>query len=151
MLRPLRRLPQIPLPKRTYATNPPPAAGPYKPPSASTPPPARKPTTATTTPQPTSTPATPAPPLKPTHEPLDPARGAAASLKAAREGVLDPRYKAASRRVVAIICAVPIFLVTSWVLFQRRFMGVEQKKHTARERADEGEGGDAGVEVVDGK
>jgi len=91
-------------------------------------------------------------------EPLDPARGREASLRVVREGVLDPRYKPASRRVIAIICAVPIFIVSSWVLFQRQFLGVEQKKHTGRGQSEDGDGVAApvvevvgeGVGVVDG-
>lgn len=149
----LRRL-RASAPIRTYATHPvaPPPVKPYKtgplPPKAHKPDPAPKPTTYT-----------PAPGDFLYSEPLDPARGAAASLRAAREGVLDPRYKPASRRVVAIICAVPIFIVTSYVLFQRQFMGVEQKKHTGRKQSEAGEGGAApavevvgeGVGVVDAK
>ena len=138
MLRRLRPFTNI----RTYATNagPPPAAKPYK--SGPLPPPAPKPTPTTPslnlTPEELKSSSWLSHPPKP--EPLDPARGAEASLRAAREGVLDPRYKPASRRVLAIICAVPIFLVTSWVLFQRQFLGVEQKK---REKKEE-----KGVEVV---
>ncbi|KAM0712671.1 hypothetical protein Q7P35_000118 [Cladosporium inversicolor] len=150
----LRRL-RTSAPIRTYATAPPPAkplrTGPL-PPKAPKPAPAP-------IPEPTTK-----PPTEPVRgdflyrEPLDPARGAAASLKVAREGVLDPRYKPASRRVVAIICAVPIFIVTSWVLFQRQFLGVEQKKHTGRGESEDGEGVAApavevvgeGVGVVDG-
>jgi hypothetical protein len=44
---------------------------------------------------------------------------------------------------------VPIFIVTSWVLFQRQFLGVEQKKHTGRGKSEDGEGDVApAVEVV---
>lgn len=147
----LRRL-RLSAPMRTFATHTtPPPVKPYK--SGPLPPPAPK---TTPTPNLNLTPEE----LKsnswlnhpPKPEPLDPARGVAASLRAAREGVLDPRYKPASRRVLAIICAVPIFLVTSWVLFQRQFLGVEQK---TREKKEEngvevvGEGAEA--EVVGGK
>lgn len=57
---------------------------------------------------------------------------------------------------MAIICAVPIFLVTSWVLFERTVLGVEQKRHIPREGKGEGEGEGVdvvgeGVGVVDGK
>lgn len=124
---------------RAYATTPPPAAKPYK--SGPLPPPAPKPQpmpSLNLTPEELKSSSWLSHPPKP--EALDPARGAEASLRAAREGVLDPRYKPASRRVLAIICAVPIFLVTSWVLFQRQFLGVEQKK---REKKEEN-----GVEVV---
>ncbi|KAK6424511.1 hypothetical protein LTR95_016377 [Oleoguttula sp. CCFEE 5521] len=61
-------------------------------------------------------------------EPLDPARGYAATMRVAREGVLDKRYRPAARRVTAIICAVPVLLVTSWVLYKRQFLGEEQKR-----------------------
>jgi hypothetical protein len=50
--------------------------------------------------------------------------------------------------VIAIICAVPIFIVTSWVLFQRQFLGVEQKKHTGRGKSEDGKGAAPVVEVV---
>ena len=140
----LRRL-RTSAPIRIYATAPPPAK-PFR--TSPLPPKAPKPA-----PAPISEPTT-EPPTEPVRdflyrEPLDPARGAAASLRVAREGVLDPRYKPASRRVVAIICAVPIFIVTSWVLFQRQFLGVEQKKHTGRGQSEDGEEVTApAVEVV---
>ena len=49
-------------------------------------------------------------------------------MRVVREGKLDDRYKPAARRITALICALPILIFTSYVLFQRRFMGVEQKK-----------------------
>jgi hypothetical protein len=138
----LRRL-RTSAPIRTYATQAPPPIKPYQ--TGPLPPKGPKPT-----PTPTST-TTTSPPT-PAHsfldrEPLDPARGVAASLRVVREGVLDPRYKPASRRVIAIICAVPIFIVTSWVLFQRQFLGVEQRKHTGRGEQSDDVGAPA-VEVV---
>ena len=137
----LRRL-RTSAPVRSYATAPPPAK-PFK--TGPLPPKAPKPAP---TPKSTTEPPTPVHPWL-EREPLDPARGAAASLRVAREGVLDPRYKPASRRVVAIICAVPIFIVTSWVLFQRQFLGVEQKKHTGRGQSEDMDGVAApAVEVV---
>jgi len=141
----LRRI-RISAPIRTYATAPPPVKA-YR--TGPLPPKAPKPAPAPAYPEPTTE-----PPTEPVRdflyrEPLDPARGAAASLRVAREGVLDPRYKPASRRVIAIICAVPIFIVTSWVLFQRQFLGVEQKKHTGRGQSEDGEEAAApAVEVV---
>jgi hypothetical protein len=58
-----------------------------------------------------------------------------------REGVLDPRYKGAARKYTAIICALPIVIVLSYVLLQRRFMGKEQKKLPAiKVREDAGRG-----------
>lgn len=40
---------------------------------------------------------------------------------------LPPEYKPAARRVVGIIVALPIVIVIGYMLFQRRFMGVERK------------------------
>jgi hypothetical protein len=146
----LRRL-RAPAPIRSYATQAPPPIKPYQ--TGPLPPKALKPAP---TPKPTTEPITPARSFL-DREPLDPARGVAASLRVVREGVLDPRYKPASRRVIAIICAVPIFIVTSWVLFQRQFLGVEQRKHTGRGGESEGVDGPAvevvgeGVGVVDAK
>lgn len=138
MLRRLRPSASI----RSYATQAPPPVKPYQtgslPPKGYKPPP--PPTAEPTASTPTPTPARSF--LE--REPLDPARGAAASLRVAREGVLDPRYKPAARRVVAIICALPIAIVTTWVLYQREFMGVEQKKHTPRATPSE----EPAVEVV---
>lgn len=134
MLRRLRPSASI----RTYATQAPPPVKPFQ--TGPLPPKAPRPAP---TPQPTGEPPAPLPSFL-HREPLDPARGAAASLRFAREGVVDPRYKPAARRVIAIICAVPILIVTSWVLFQREFMGVEQKKHTARGEQSE----EPAVEVV---
>lgn len=127
---------------RAYATQAPPPVKPYQtgplPPKGYKPPPTPESTTSEPTPP------TPIPSFL-EREPLDPARGAAASLRVAREGVLDPRYKPAARRVVAIICALPVFIVMSWVLYQREFMGVEQKKHKPRGEQSE----EPAVEVVD--
>lgn len=126
--------------RRAHSTQPPPPPRPYKP--GAPPPPAPKPA-------PTPTPAkttTTTPPAENwfESEPLDPARGRAASERVVREGILDPRYRPASRRVTAIICALPVLLVTSWMLFERQFMGVEQKVHQVRL----GKGEETGVEVV---
>lgn len=140
MLRRLRPS-SLSTPFRTYSTQPPPA-GPFK--TGPLPPKAPKPSPQQSKPAPL--------PDFLKREPLDPARGAAATQRVVREGVLDPRYKPASRRVIAIICAVPIFLVTSWVLFQRQFMGVEQKKRHVgsqeREGAEVVAGENGAVEVV---
>lgn len=123
--------------RRAHSTHPPPPR-PYKP----GPPPPPAPKTA-----PTPTPAEPTPPTPSwlESEPLDPERGRAASERVVREGILDPRYKPASRRVTAIICALPVLLVTSWMLFERQVMGVEQKVHAVRQV---GQGEEKGVEVV---
>lgn len=140
MLRSLRRL--QPLPRRSYATGPPPSrpfkAGPQLPHREAARKPAAEPATQPKQNEPTQ------PVIK--ERTQDPARGAAASLKAATEGVLDPRYKADSRRVLSIIVAMPIFLVMSWILYERLVLGVEQKHHVKKSEGD----GDSGVELVEG-
>ncbi|KAI7546845.1 hypothetical protein KC331_g5362 [Hortaea werneckii] len=55
------------------------------------------------------------------------ARALEASRRYITEGFKDPRYRSAARRVTAIICALPLALYLSYELFQRRFMGKEQK------------------------
>lgn len=62
-----------------------------------------------------------------TREPKNIARGIAATQRVLTEGVLDPRYRPAARRVTAIICALPIVFCLGYELFQRRFEGKEQK------------------------
>ena len=74
----------------------------------------------------------PAPEPTPTpSQPKEPSDTAARALEASRryitEGFKDPRYRSAARRVTAIICALPLALYLSYELFQRRFMGKEQK------------------------
>ncbi|KAK5696992.1 hypothetical protein LTR17_024117 [Elasticomyces elasticus] len=66
------------------------------------------------------------------NEPGDIARGLEASQRVVRDGILDPRYRPAARRVTAIICALPIALYLSYELFERRFMGKEQKVRPVR-------------------
>lgn len=71
-------------------------------------------------------------PFKSSSEPVylgdhNPARGMEATRRVVREGVLDPRYKAAATRVTALICATPIVLYLTWELYQRRFNGKGQK------------------------
>ncbi|KAK0782765.1 hypothetical protein LTS02_012069 [Friedmanniomyces endolithicus] len=69
-------------------------------------------------------------------EPRDITRGLEASQRVVRDGILDARYRPAARRVTAIICALPIAIYLSYELFERRFMGKEQKVrpvHAARE------------------
>ena len=60
-------------------------------------------------------------------EPQDIERGRAATQRVLREGVLDLRYKPASRRVTALICALPIVIVVGIELYRRRFLGKEPK------------------------
>jgi hypothetical protein len=128
--------------RRAHSTHPsPPPPRPFK--SGPPPPPATKPA-----PKPIT-----ADPIPPTEnwfekEPLDPARGRAASERVVREGILDSRYKPASRRVTAIICALPVFLVTSWMLYQREVLGVEQKVHDVRKVQQLAQGEQTGLEVI---
>lgn len=42
-------------------------------------------------------------------------------------GKLDPRYRGARNRVLAIIVGLPFVLVLSYELLERRFYGKEQK------------------------
>ncbi|KAI7251920.1 hypothetical protein KC343_g5569 [Hortaea werneckii] len=70
-------------------------------------------------------------PSPPKQQPQQTSDTAARALEASRryitEGFKDPRYRSAARRVTAIICALPLALYLSYELFQRRFMGKEQK------------------------
>jgi hypothetical protein len=104
----------------TSSKPPPPPTGPYK----SIPHPEKKPIEPLTSEQAVEVvfPETPKP------EPLDPARGVAASQRVVREGVLDPRYRGAAVRYTAIIVALPILIYTSWILYERQILGVEQKR-----------------------
>lgn len=70
------------------------------------------------------------------NEPKDPARGIEASMRFVREGVVDPRYRPAARRVTAALCALPIAIYLTYELFQRRFMGREQKQRPIRKPAE---------------
>ncbi|KAK0871563.1 hypothetical protein LTS02_001902 [Friedmanniomyces endolithicus] len=131
----MRRPPAAPPPpwlKATYASttkpSPPPEPRAYKPPSPSQ-----------TPKEPLETPDPPKQSLirrlfstrnvqpLPDAEPKDIARGVEASQRVVRDGFLDPRYRPAARRVTAIICALPLAICLSYVLFERRFMGKEQK------------------------
>lgn len=58
-------------------------------------------------------------------------RGVATTRRVVTEGVLDPRYKPAARRVTAIIVALPFALYLSYELFERRFLGKERRKFSA--------------------
>lgn len=61
-------------------------------------------------------------------EPKDPARGMEAAKRVVTTGKLDARYKGAARRYTAIICATPIAIYLSYVLYGRLFLGVERKE-----------------------
>ncbi|KAK5142785.1 hypothetical protein LTR32_004941 [Rachicladosporium monterosium] len=74
----------------------------------------------------------------PDAEPKDIARGVEASQRVVRDGFLDPRYRPAARRVTAIICALPLAIYLSYVLFERRFMGKEQKVRAVSFAREEG-------------
>ncbi|KAI9732725.1 MAG: hypothetical protein M1818_007459 [Claussenomyces sp. TS43310] len=119
----------------------------YKPtaPLSSSTPPRAKPTSKTTgplpsTPSSTSPPPSPPPEAKPT--PVRPpisalnasivsqisARaGARSSAAAADRRELPPNYKPVARKVTLVIVALPIAVVTSWVLYQRLVKGEERK------------------------
>ncbi|KAK6436795.1 hypothetical protein LTR95_007019 [Oleoguttula sp. CCFEE 5521] len=101
------------------------------------PPPARPFGANPSSPEPVAPSLSAAPQIESSAEPLDPARGYAATMRVAREGVLDKRYRPAARRVTAIICAVPVLLVTSWVLYKRQFLGEEQKRIPEVKSAEE--------------
>ncbi|KAK8133174.1 hypothetical protein PG999_001347 [Apiospora kogelbergensis] len=71
----------------------------------------------------------PAPPSQRAGRPA-PAPTLPASLRAPRPRPVDPSspaYKAASRKYVSTMIAMPILLVTSWVLFDRLARGAEVK------------------------
>ncbi|KAM3419166.1 hypothetical protein BST61_g5110 [Cercospora zeina] len=70
----------------------------------------------------------------------DPARGLEAARRVVKEGFLDPRYRRVARSFTAAICAMPILLYTSYELFQRRFMGKEQKTRPVIAPAEDGRG-----------
>ena len=57
----------------------------------------------------------------------DPARGIEASKQVVREGQLHPRYKAAAKSYTRIVVLSPLIIWLSYELYQRRFMGKEQK------------------------
>ncbi|KAI6788607.1 hypothetical protein KC360_g1097 [Hortaea werneckii] len=79
-------------------------------------------------PAPEPKPAPSPPKQQPQQQPSDTAaRALEASRRYITEGFKDPRYRSAARRVTAIICALPLALYLSYELFQRRFMGKEQK------------------------
>ena len=74
-----------------------------------------------------------------TNEPKDPKRGLEATIRVVREGVLDPRYKDAAKKYTRLICALPIAIYTSYELYRRRFLGVQQKKVPAVKGTTEAE------------
>lgn len=60
-------------------------------------------------------------------EPRDPERGRRAAEQVVRTGKLDERYRDPAKKVNRIIIAMPLVIYLGWVLWQRRFEGVEQK------------------------
>ena len=66
-------------------------------------------------------------------------------LRVVRENKLDARYKPAARKVTAMICAIPVFIVMSWILYKRVVLGEEQRIVIHK---GEGEVEDAGVTLV---
>ena len=73
------------------------------------------------------------------NEPSDIARGWQATQRVVREGVLDPRYKQASRKITAIIVGLPLVIVLGIELYRRRFMGKEAKGFSGKQSGTEGE------------
>ncbi|TKA23288.1 hypothetical protein B0A50_07345 [Salinomyces thailandicus] len=70
--------------------------------------------------------------LKPPGDSAEPSaqglsRGEEASLRYVRSGYKDPRYRAASWRVLTIISVSPLVIYLSYELFQRQFRGKMQK------------------------
>ena len=116
-------------PELVYQRAPPrPSTGP----TPTTPDPATDSTSAPTPSTPTSsTPPTPMTPVKPTTttatttaakdplSPQDPRDQEESAAEAVKEGHFPSNYKSAERRVKMIIVAMPILLVTSWVLYGR--------------------------------
>ncbi|KAK4507664.1 hypothetical protein PRZ48_001399 [Zasmidium cellare] len=57
----------------------------------------------------------------------NPARGAQAAADVVKTGILDPRYRSVAKRYTWAIAAAPVAIYLSYELFQRLFMGKEQK------------------------
>ncbi|KAL1303860.1 hypothetical protein AAFC00_000316 [Neodothiora populina] len=53
------------------------------------------------------------------------------------ERTKDERYKSTFRRVLSAMCAAPIAIVLTYVMYQRLVLGVEQKKYTIVREASE--------------
>lgn len=70
-------------------------------------------------------------------EPRDPERGRRAAEQVVRTGKLDERYKDPAKKVNRIIIAMPLVIYLGWVLWQRRFEGVEQKTFPRVRRQEE--------------
>jgi hypothetical protein len=60
---------------------------------------------------------------------LEPLRARAAARDFVRSGTLDKKYKPAVRRVTAAIIATPIAIILGWELYQRQFLGKEQRTY----------------------
>ena len=60
--------------------------------------------------------------------PRDLARGLEASQRVVRDGVLDPRYRSAARKVGAIIIALPFVFFLGYELAMRRFAGKQVRR-----------------------
>lgn len=135
-------LPLRDLQRRTYASDraPPPPPRPYKPRPSRPPKPPVIDETAGTASNPIKQPSLhrriinrlfstrdPAPP-SPSQPPRDLVRGLEASRRVVRDGVLDPRYRPAARKVTAIIVAMPMVIYLGYELAMRRFGGKEVKR-----------------------
>jgi hypothetical protein len=65
--------------------------------------------------------------------PRNPERGLEAAKNVVRSGKLDERYRRAAWQYTKIICLLPLVIYLSWELYQRRFLGKEQKRLVPKE------------------
>ena len=71
-------------------------------------------------------------------EPRDPERGVEAAQRVVRQGVLDPRYKADSRRWIAIIIGLSITIGLFPEVWRRTMKGEKRKEVPPPKRKTEG-------------
>lgn len=71
-------------------------------------------------------------------EPRDPARGIAAAQRVVTQGMLDPRYKAHSRRWIAIIIGLVIAIGLSPEVWRRTMKGEKRKEIPGPKHQTEG-------------
>lgn len=77
-------------------------------------------------------------------EPRDPARGLAATTRFVKEGIIDPRYKAASRRWVLVLTSLVLAIGLTPEVWRRTIKG-EKRKEPSRPKANvEGAGKEDG-------
>ena len=73
-------------------------------------------------------------------EPRDPARGLAATTRFVKEGIIDPRYKAASRRWVVGITSLVLAIGLTPEVWRRTIRG-EKRREMPGPKKEEGAGG----------